>query len=354
MLTSLRFWTKLSILLVYLVILAGSIVRMTGSGMGCPDWPKCFGYLIPPTKRSQLEWKPNESYKKGQIIIKDDALYVANKDFITTSSYLDANWSVYTKHDYAEFNANKTYIEYINRLLGVLAGLATLGLLISSLFHVKLRTRYFLLSLLVVLGMGFQGWLGKVVVDSNLLPWKVSVHMVMALIIVFILVTIITLTKPNTLSITRSGNVWVNRLLIVGFILLLIQIGLGLQVRQIVDLQINQGKIMGAISLKDDTPSIYYLHAGLGFTMFLIHLILAYLYRKKGIIPITIRILLILISLEILLGLILFHFDFPFSSQPLHLVIASLLFGIYSLIIIDFLDSKIKIKESEDYVINKA
>ena len=354
MLTSLRFWTKLSILLVYLVILAGSIVRMTGSGMGCPDWPKCFGYLIPPTKRSQLEWKANESYKKGQIIIKDDALYVANKDFITTSSYLYTNWSAYTKHDYAEFNVNKTYIEYINRLLGVLAGLATLGLLISSLFHIKLRTRYFVLSLGVVLGMGFQGWLGKVVVDSNLLPWKVSIHMVMALIIVFLLITIITLTKPNSLSITKPGNAWINRLLVVGFILLLIQIGLGLQVRQIVDLQINQGKIMGAISLKDDTPSIYYLHAGLGFTMFLIHLILAYLYRKKGIIPITIRILLTLISLEILLGLILFHFNFPFSSQPLHLVIASLLFGIYSLIIIDFLDSKIKIKESEDYVINKA
>lgn len=354
MLTSLRFWTKLSILLVYLVILAGSIVRMTGSGMGCPDWPKCFGYLIPPTKRSQLEWKPNEYYKKGQIIIKDDALYVANKDFITTSSYLYTNWSVYTKHDYAEFNANKTYIEYVNRLLGVLAGLATLGLLISSLFHVKLRTRYFLLSLLVVLAMGFQGWLGKVVVDSNLLPWKVSVHMVMALIIVFLLVTLITLTRPNALLITKSGNVWVNRLLIVGFILLLIQIGLGLQVRQIVDLQINQGKIMGAISLKDDTPSIYYLHAGLGFTMFLIHLILAYLYRKKGIIPVIIKIILILITLEVLLGMVLFHFDFPFSSQPLHLAIASLLFGLYSVIVLDLIDSKIKIRESEDYVNNKA
>ena len=34
-----------SILIVYLVILAGAIVRMTGSGMGCPDWPKCLSLI---------------------------------------------------------------------------------------------------------------------------------------------------------------------------------------------------------------------------------------------------------------------------------------------------------------------
>ena len=57
----------LSLVLVYLVIFAGAIVRMTGSGMGCPDWPKCFGYLIPPTERAQLNWKPNHQYKNGQV-----------------------------------------------------------------------------------------------------------------------------------------------------------------------------------------------------------------------------------------------------------------------------------------------
>ena len=52
--------------------------------MGCPDWPKCFGYIIPPTDRSQLDWKKKHNYKKGQIIIVNESLYVAINDFTST------------------------------------------------------------------------------------------------------------------------------------------------------------------------------------------------------------------------------------------------------------------------------
>ena len=72
---------KISLVLVYLVIIAGAVVRMTGSGMGCPDWPKCFGYFIPPTDVSELQWRPGKSYKQGQVIIKNEELRVANSDF---------------------------------------------------------------------------------------------------------------------------------------------------------------------------------------------------------------------------------------------------------------------------------
>ena len=75
------FWSTWALLSVYLVILAGAVVRMTGSGMGCPDWPKCFGYLIPPTERSQLDWQPDKNYKKGNVIILDNTLQVATKTF---------------------------------------------------------------------------------------------------------------------------------------------------------------------------------------------------------------------------------------------------------------------------------
>ena len=66
--------TKLSLLLVYLVIIAGAFVRMTGSGMGCPDWPKCFGFYVPPTEVSQILFKANNEYSKGQMILYNDCL----------------------------------------------------------------------------------------------------------------------------------------------------------------------------------------------------------------------------------------------------------------------------------------
>jgi len=148
-----------SLILVYLVIAAGAVVRMTGSGMGCPDWPKCFGYLIPPTERNQLNWKSNHQYREGEVIIVNESLRVASSDFNSSEEYESKNWETYTKHDYALFNATHTWIEFINRLLGALAGLATLFLFISSLWRIKTDLLSTVISFLVVLGMGFQGWL---------------------------------------------------------------------------------------------------------------------------------------------------------------------------------------------------
>ena len=107
---------KVSLVLVYLVIVAGAVVRMTGSGMGCPDWPKCFGYYVPPTEEETLQWRANREFEKGQVIIKDEGLLIANRDFTSTTSFNISNWSSYTKHDYALFNVWHTWIEYINRL----------------------------------------------------------------------------------------------------------------------------------------------------------------------------------------------------------------------------------------------
>ena len=50
--------------------------------MGCPDWPKCFGLLIPPTNEKQVEWNKNQQYSKGIILRYKGELIVAKDDFV--------------------------------------------------------------------------------------------------------------------------------------------------------------------------------------------------------------------------------------------------------------------------------
>ena len=128
---------KIALVLVYFVIIAGALVRMTGSGMGCPDWPKCFGYYIPPTDIAELTWSPNREFKEGQVIIKDEKLLVATANFSTGTTFEGTNWRPYTKHDYAIFNPKHTWIEYLNRLAGALAGIVIFIMAVISFWFWK-------------------------------------------------------------------------------------------------------------------------------------------------------------------------------------------------------------------------
>lgn len=179
-----------SFILVLLVIFAGSMVRMTGSGMGCPDWPKCFGYLIPPTTEKDVFWKSNFNYKKGVMILRNEKFYSAKIDFLSSNEFILSNWLEYTKHDYNEFSVMNTWFEFINRFIGAIAGLSTLIMFLFSFNFLKTKPVVTIMSFIVVLSMLFQAWLGKLVVDSNLSPYKITVHMLMAIVILSLIIFI--------------------------------------------------------------------------------------------------------------------------------------------------------------------
>ena len=331
---SFKMSVKISIILVYLVIAAGSIVRMTGSGMGCPDWPKCFGYWIPPTERTELDWKPGHQYTKGQVIILNEELRVANGNFESSKIFSDRNWGFYTQHDYAIFDPYETWVEYLNRLLGVVAGLAVLIMTILSFWKWKKNISHTFISVLILLGMGFQAWLGKTVVDSNLAPYRVSLHMGMALLIVLGLVFLLFSNQKKAISIPR--NITLKVLAWFAVLLTLFQIGLGTQVRQFVDLQMHEppGQWL------DPAPIKFYVHRTFSLVVLGVHLILFWILRKMKRNVKVFNQILGLIGLEIFSGILMFYFDFPFSSQPLHLIIAALLFGAQSFFILQITSNR--------------
>lgn len=317
---------KTSLILVYLVIVAGAIVRMTGSGMGCPDWPKCFGYYIPPTDIKELTWTPNRTYNEDQVIIKDEQLFVAIKDFKTSENFEASNWRPYTKHDYAIFNATQTWIEYLNRLVGALAGLAVFIMAVFSLKYWTSNKKITLFSWLTVLLMGFQGWLGARVVYSVLNPLKITLHMMVALVIVGVLLFII--KKINADAAVFKLDKKYKNILIATIILTIFQIILGTQVRQFVD---NQVKMMSYENMElvlKHPKIIFYVHRSFSLLILGLNLYLYFRNRKLNLGFIKQNFVMFFIGIEILSGMAMYYLDFPFASQPIHLIIASILFGI--------------------------
>jgi cytochrome c oxidase assembly protein subunit 15 len=328
--------TKTALILVYLVIVAGALVRMTGSGMGCPDWPRCFGYYIPPTELSELQFSPNHEFKHGQVIIQDNKLHVARETFTTGASYNEADWENYTKHDYAEFNPLHTWVEYINRLVGALAGLAVLIMAFASFTFWRKKTNVIMLSWLTVFLMGFQAWLGATVVYSVLNPVKITLHMVVALIIVAVILYILDKSKELTHQVTAiKHDGFFKKLLWVSLLLTLVQVVLGTEVRQFVDEQV---KILGHenMALVMDEPIVnFYIHRSFSIVVLAINIWLFIMNKQKELGFAKTSWVLILLMIEVASGIAMYNFDFPFASQSIHIVTASIIFGIQFYMILE-------------------
>ena len=318
--------TIISIVIVYLVILAGGIVRMTGSGMGCPDWPKCFGFLIPPTERSQLEWKSNSKYNKNQIVIINETLFYANDKFKSKNKFEMSNWSEYTKHDYSKFNVYHTWIEYINRLIGAIAGLSVLILFVNSLKFFKTKKIITGLSFLALIAIIFQAWLGKMVVDSNLMANTITIHMLMAIILLFILFSILAISNPSKKRVRVSKNISI--LVLISIVLLLIQIITGTEVRKFIDIKMELLNYTEKERWIENISSSFSFHRSFSWAIIIVNSLIYFYARKSGLKLKIINIVNSLIFFQISSGIIMYYFHFPFSSQPIHLLISTMIIGI--------------------------
>jgi heme a synthase len=112
-----------------LTIISGAAVRLTGSGLGCPDWPSC-----------------------------------------TTSSVV------------APLQAH-AWIEFGNRLINAFVTLASLGALVAALLRVPKRRDLTLLSYGLLAGLIAEVVLGALVVEFKLAPGLVSAHFLLGLVV---------------------------------------------------------------------------------------------------------------------------------------------------------------------------
>ncbi len=311
-----------TLVVVFLVILAGSVVRTTGSGMGCPDWPKCFGYLIPPTEYDQVQFQPNKEYKKGQMIIVGDELLQANEDFTSSEQFNASEWQVHEKHDYSRYNPNHTWIEYINRLLGALSGLFMLALFCYALLLASKGELAWQITILVFIGvllLGFQAWLGRTVVDSNLEASKITAHMFGAIALIVVLLVIIRFGSSDFTYVqfkSTKGLAWLCLLL------LTVQIALGTNLRQVVDEFLPQLDFDAIFS-----SSKFLTHRSFSWLLLLSTIGLFGIAAKYNDLSKQIYFSIAILLVEFVIGIILYKNDIPKFAQPIHLVLSTILFS---------------------------
>lgn len=311
------FFVKSTITFTFLVIIAGGVVRMTGSGMGCPDWPKCFGYYIPPSQSSEIEFQPNHSYLKGQMIVLENALYKAKENFTSSSELNLANWELFEEHDYAIYNPTHTYIEYVNRLFGVLLGFSALLLVISSF---KQGKKNIFLSIFVLLMIGFEGWLGALVVESVLSPVKITLHMLTAFFILMTLVYLLFQFSDKKIVAAKKIK-WLSIVIIV---LTLVQVLMGTKVREFID---EMALTTSRDSWLANPNTWFYVHRT--FSLLLLA-ITAWMFLKLKKISEQKEIswVLAIMLVSTITGIIMYYFGVPAIMQPVHLVLSAFLISL--------------------------
>lgn len=319
----------ITVFAVYFLILVGGIVRSTGSGMGCPDWPKCFGSWVPPTDVSQLPDNYLEVYKQKRIEKNQKLAGVLdNLGFDEVSASIFSHPSQYIE---TEFNVTKTWIEYLNRLVGVLIGFFILLTVVYAIPYLKTDKTIFFLALGSFILVGIQGWLGSIVVSTNLLPITVTIHMALALILVAILQYAVTRTQKEDLifsKLTFDSKIY----LLLWFVasITFVQILLGTQVREEIDIISNTMNGLNRHLWIDELGATFYIHRSFSIFILAVHIYLAYHLFKlenRKLSKMTL-VMLTIVAAEIIFGVAMSYFAIPAFLQPLHLTFAALLFGV--------------------------
>ncbi|MEE9336812.1 MAG: COX15/CtaA family protein [Methylococcaceae bacterium] len=292
----------LTICAVYLVILVGGIVRASGAGMGCPDWPTCFGQWVPPTAESQLPENYHEIY--------------ADRGYKNT-----------------QFNPIKTWTEYANRLVGVSIGFLIFLTAWSSRIYLKADKSIFYLCLSIFFLVAFQGWLGSAVVASNLKPFMITLHMLLALFIVALLIYAIAKSQKYYLVQIDSRQIpdIIKTAIVVAMGFTLIQVAMGTQVREAVDFIAHEHKYIDREYWRDSFPVIFYIHRSFSAVILFTNLWIVWIIyssvEKNNLLLRCSYLLLGLISMAIVAGITLDRLGIPPIAQPIHLLIANLIFG---------------------------
>ena len=283
----------ISTILSYLLIFVGGLVRVSGSGLGCPDWPKCFGRWVPPTSIEQIP------------------------------AHIDPT----------AFNIVLAWIEYGNRMLGVIVGISILLMTIIAVIYFKKNSKILLSSLLSLFLVIANGGLGAIVVSSVLNPFIVSLHMILALFLVSVL-SYATIESYKLINTQKFTGIFLSKKisisLIALWIFIVIEILLGTGIRTNIELIAIDNPLLSKGELLDSLNSYKYLHSILGFSLLFLSFYLCYLFKDDflGLSKQLVLFIFGMIIFQIFLGELMIFFELPQLTRLFHTWGSSWLVGI--------------------------
>lgn len=288
-------WALATTIATYMLIFVGGMVRASDAGLGCPDWPECFGRMYPPLSAEQLP----------------------------------------ADIDPATFDFQLAWIEYINRLVGVVIGFLILGTLTLAIRNHRKTPRVLYPTAAAFVLVLFQGWLGGQVVESELNPLHITAHLVMAWIIVSLLLyATVNGFYPDSApfaGMSQQRRTLGNIALLLLF-LTLIQAGLGANVRGELEVIEKDYPELARADWIHEVGLVDVLHRSFSW---LILAVLAwlnfYVWRRlegnKRLLSTTTIATTALVFVQIFAGIGLAYAGLPPVLQALHLIAGSLLLG---------------------------
>jgi len=276
----------------FFLIFVGGLVRASGAGLGCPDWPKCYGLWIPPTT---VEGLPSE-------------------------------------FDESAFNAVKTWTEYVNRLIGVLIGfLITLTFLFSFRYR-KSVPAVTMASFAAFVMVIFQGWLGGQVVRSGLTEWVITIHMLVAMAIVGVLIyaAFKAVNGDIPVKLHPDHKTIISRAALFLLLVTLIQMVLGTQVREAIDVISRGNPDLDRSLWVDNLGAIDAVHRSFSWLVIFSSVYLVWFAKKSKVTPFFSRLSVLILALvisQVVAGIVLAYLGMPPAFQVFHLLGSALLIG---------------------------
>ena len=292
----------ITVIILYILVLVGGFVRVTESGDDCPDWPKCYGSWIPPFSIEDIpdEFNPSQDKVYG------------------------------------------SWVEYFNRLVGVVLGISMLFTFYKSIYVFKIDKIIFYGSLSSLLLVIVAGWFGGQIAQNidgiNIMhQHSVSIHLYIAILTIISLVyttnRAFLLLYPNCEKKTNYSDESVYIFFAI-LVLNLLLVFSGSFIRTFIDDDLIK-ELPYFLRMEHyvyKTGFIKFIHPILGFSMLSLLGVLwnhiMNLSDSSNILKMLVRVLLILIGLQVVIGEGL-RFNFIHESFRLyHLWLSTVILGI--------------------------